>query len=83
MGFGLVIGFTGFLQTASAINCKRFTNLRTLQFNIAQTNFSQFAVFISRCLVTAPNIVDSSASVFTSIPTTDCLITPHGRNSLS
>jgi hypothetical protein len=29
-------------------------------------------------LVTAPNTVDSSASMFTSLPATDCLITPHG-----
>jgi hypothetical protein len=38
-------------------------------------------MFTSRCLVTASNTVDSSASVFTSLPATDCLIALHDRNS--
>jgi hypothetical protein len=32
------------------------------------------------CLLTAPNAVDSSASVFTSLPPGDRLVAPYGRN---
>jgi hypothetical protein len=41
-----------------------------------------FYVFAIRCLVTAPNNVDSSVSVLMSLPAGDCLATPHARNSL-
>jgi hypothetical protein len=43
--------------------------------------FSVFFVFTRRCLITVPNTVDFSASVFTSILATDCLIAPHGCKS--
>jgi hypothetical protein len=54
-------------------------NLRTLEFTATHTKCSVFYVFI-RCLVTALNAVDSSASVSTSSPPIGCLIVPHGRN---
>jgi hypothetical protein len=40
-----------------------------------------FYFLSSRCLVTAPNDVDSSAPVFLSLPAGDSLAIPHGRNS--
>jgi hypothetical protein len=43
--------------------------------------FSGCWVFTSRWLITAPYTQDSSASVFTSWPATDCLIAPHGCSS--
>jgi hypothetical protein len=61
-------------------NYNRFTTLHTLQFTMARTKSSQF-VFTGCCLVTALNTVDSSASVFTYLSATDCLIAPHGRKS--
>jgi hypothetical protein len=36
-GFGLVIGFTGFLQTVTTINYSAITNSHSLQFTIART----------------------------------------------
>jgi hypothetical protein len=42
--------------------------------------FSVCCVFSSRCLVTASNAVDSSASVFTPLRAAGCLIAPPGRN---
>jgi succinate-acetate transporter protein len=49
-------------------------NLQSLQFTTAH---ALFAVFTSRYLVMAPNIVDSLALVFLSLLATDCLLAPH------
>jgi hypothetical protein len=62
-GFRIAIWFTGLFQSATASNYNRFTNLRTLQFTVGRTKSSQL-VFTGRRLVTAPNNLDSSASVF-------------------
>jgi hypothetical protein len=78
-GFGLVIGIIERLQIVTTKNCNSVTILNTLRFTIALAKHSLF-VFSSGCLVTAPNTVDSSASVFTSLMATDCPIAPHGRN---
>jgi hypothetical protein len=61
--FRLVIGFIGLLQTVPTSNYNHFTNVLTLQFTIARAKSSQF-VFTSCRLVTAPNSVDSSVSLF-------------------
>jgi hypothetical protein len=65
MGFGLVMRFIGLLQTVTRINYS--ANSHTLQFAIAHAKSYQTAVFSSCCLVTAPNIVVSSASQFMSL----------------
>jgi hypothetical protein len=68
-----VIGIIGFLKTVNTSNYKYLTDSRTLQFTTARTESSQSAVFTSRCLVTASNAVDSSASGFSSLLASDCL----------
>jgi hypothetical protein len=69
------------LETATTINYSALANSHTLWITIARTKSTQFA-FTSGCLATSPhNDVDSLASVSTSLPATDCLITAHGRNS--
>jgi hypothetical protein len=52
----------------------------TLQLTKVCFRSSPF-VFITRCLGTARNTVDSSVSVFTFLLATDCLIAPRGRKS--
>jgi hypothetical protein len=52
-------------------------DLHGVQFIIAHTVFSDFT---RRCLITVLNIVDFSASMFMSLPATDCLIAPHDRD---
>jgi hypothetical protein len=65
-GFGLVIGFTGLLKLETTISYSIVANSHTLQFTIAGTKSSQY-VFTRRCLGTAVNNVDSSASAFTTL----------------
>jgi hypothetical protein len=62
MGFGLVLGFTGLLQTVTTINYSAIANSHTLQFTTAGIKSYVCCVFSSRCLISAPKDVDSSAS---------------------
>jgi hypothetical protein len=62
--FRLVIGFIGLLQIVTTINYSAIANSHTLQFTTARTKFFVCCVFTRRCMVTDPNSVDFSASVF-------------------
>jgi hypothetical protein len=64
MGFGLVIGFIAHLQLGITSNCSAIADSLTLQFTTACTVLSVCCVFTGCHLVTAPNVIDSSASVF-------------------
>jgi hypothetical protein len=67
-GVGSVIGFTDHLQIVTTSNYDAIANLYTLQITEAHATSSQSA-FTSRFLVTDLNNGDSSASLFTSLPT--------------
>jgi hypothetical protein len=63
-GFGLVIGFIEIMRTVNTVNNRAMVNSCILQFTTALTLFSLLC--LRRCLITALNAVDSSASVFDS-----------------
>jgi hypothetical protein len=69
MGFRLVTGFIEHLYTQliTTSNYNTITDLHTLQITTVHVSLS-FTVFPSRCLVTALNNRDSSASVLMSLP---------------
>jgi hypothetical protein len=64
MGFGLVNGVTGLLQTITAINYNRFIDSCTLRITRTHSKSSQSAL-TSHFLVTDLDSGDSSASVVT------------------
>jgi hypothetical protein len=55
----------GLLNPVTKIDYSAIANSHTLQLITARTKSSHSTVFTGCCLVTAPNAVDSSASVFT------------------
>jgi hypothetical protein len=66
-----VNGFVDHLYTplGTTSNYSALDNLHTLQITTAHAKPQSFIIFRSRCLVTALNNGDSSASVHTSLPT--------------
>jgi hypothetical protein len=64
MGFKLVTGFIGLSKLVTTRNYSVIANSHTLQFIIAPINYSVCCVFTGCGLVTAPNVVDFSVSVF-------------------
>jgi hypothetical protein len=76
MAFGLVIGFIELLQNATTSNYNATINSNALQFITAHIKPSQSAgpSPVVTWLLTLNNIA-SSASVFTPLPTRNCLTT--------
>jgi hypothetical protein len=69
----LVIGFIGHLQIVITINYSAVANSHALQFTIARTKHSVCCIFTGCRLLTASNIVKSSAFLFTSLLAGDYL----------
>jgi hypothetical protein len=75
MGMGLINGSIEHVETVTISNYSAIANSHTLQFSTARIKSSQSAVFTSRYLVTASNVVASSVFVFTPLLAGDCLKT--------
>jgi hypothetical protein len=73
---GLVTECTGIFRFITTINYSALANWQAPQITTKHTQSSRFAICTSRCLVTAPIAIYSSASVLTSLPAADCPTTP-------
>jgi hypothetical protein len=71
-GFGLVIGFIGLLKLVTTITYSAIANSHNLQSSTAR---------IKSLVLTDPNAVDSSVSMFISLQAGDCIIAHHGCSS--
>jgi hypothetical protein len=81
MGFGLVTGFTGLLQSITTINYNSFTDSCTLQFTTAHTRLLSLLCLHQSVLDNGSNTVDSLTCRSMCLLASVCLTAPHNRKS--